>query len=58
MQELQSVSIRYVAEQLAISARTVARLIASGELPSMKVGRSRRIRREALRDWLKGREAL
>lgn len=56
MQELQSVSIRYVAEQLAISARTVARLIASGELPSMKVGRSRRIRRETLRDWLKGRE--
>lgn len=57
MQELQSVDIRYVAERLAVSARTIHRLIASGELPSFKIGRRRLIRHEALKAWIQGREA-
>lgn len=56
--ELHAVSIQAVAEQLAISTRTVARLIANGDLPSVKIGRRRLIRVEALRAWLAGREAV
>ncbi len=56
MQELQSVDVRYVAEQLAVSARTIHRLISSGELPSFKVGRRRLVRVAVLRSWLAGQE--
>lgn len=58
MQELQSVDVRWVADRLAVSARTINRMIASGDLPSFKVGRRRLIRVEALRAWLAGREAV
>lgn len=58
MQELQSVDVRYVAEQLAVSARTIHRLIASGELPSFKIGRRRLVRVAALRSWLAGQEKV
>ncbi len=56
--ELHAVSIQAVAEQLAISSRTVARLIATGDLPSFKIGRRRLVRIEALRAWLAGRETV
>ena len=53
MNEQQLLRQRDVAEILAVSTRTVARLIASGELPSVKFGEKktsvRRVHPEALR---------
>lgn len=41
-----------VASRLALSARTVARLVASGDLPSIKIGRRRVIRASVLNAFL------
>ena len=49
-------SIPETAHALAVSPRHIARLVASGELPSIRLGRRRVIRREALRSWLTGKE--
>lgn len=48
-------SVREVAERLGVSQRHVQRLIASGELPSVKFGRRRLIARFVVVDWLAGR---
>lgn len=45
-----------VAEVLRVSPRTVDRLIASGELPSVKIGGSRRIQHEALLNFISRHE--
>ena len=50
-------SISEAAEALAVSQRHIARLIASQQLPSIKIGRRRLMRRDALRAWLEGKEA-
>ena len=50
------VSLKEVADTLCVSLRTVMRLVADGELPSVLIGRRRLIRRETLRAWLAGRE--
>lgn len=50
------VSLKEVADTLCVSLRTVMRLVAEGELPSVLIGRRRLIRRETLRAWLAGRE--
>lgn len=50
-------SIAETATALAVSQRHVARLLARQELPSIKIGRRRLIRREALKAWIQGREA-
>ena len=44
----------YVAD---ISERTVQRYVASGELPSVRLGKIRLIRREALEKFLAARES-
>ena len=40
-----------------LSRATVSRLLASGELRSMKIGRCRRVPADALRDWVAARLA-
>ena len=41
-----------VARQLQVSPRTVYRLVAEGVLPSVKIGRSIRVPKEAVLDWV------
>lgn len=45
-------AIDEVANHLALSTRTVARLIATGDLPSVKIGRRRVIRASVLNAFL------
>lgn len=45
-------SIRDVAARLSVSEKTVRRLIASGELPALKVGGRLRVDDGELRAWL------
>lgn len=45
------------AEALNVCPKTVRRLIASGELPVVRVGRAVRITKRALVDYVNGREA-
>lgn len=49
--------VREAARILDISERQVARLLDRGELPSVKLGRIRRIPRRAFEDWLNARIA-
>jgi excisionase family DNA binding protein len=46
------------AEKLAVSRRTVVRAIEAGQLPSVKIGRRRLVRREALLTWLANKETV
>ena len=48
----QALTIRDVAERLQLSQRTVTRLIISGELRAIHIGRSVRITEGALQDLL------
>lgn len=50
-------SRKTVAERLAVSMPTVARLLASGDLPSVKIGRARRVREEDLAAYIEGLES-
>jgi excisionase family DNA binding protein len=43
-----------VAAELQIARRRVFEMIADGTLPSLKIGSSRRIRREALKEYVEG----
>ncbi|MDR2453615.1 MAG: helix-turn-helix domain-containing protein [Bifidobacteriaceae bacterium] len=45
-------TVAEVAETLRVSDMTIYRLIASGELRALKVGRSYRIPAESLQEWL------
>lgn len=51
-----ALSLNEAARRLAVSARTVHRLVAAGELPTVRVGRRRVIRSTTLDGWLRGRE--
>lgn len=46
------------AEYLSVHVRTIYRLAKKGEIPGRKVGGSWRFRKEALDEWLSGRENL
>lgn len=48
-------TVAETAEALALSPRTIARMLARHDLPSIKIGRRRLIRRDALRTWLDSR---
>jgi excisionase family DNA binding protein len=48
-------TVREVATALRVSNMTVYRLVSSGELPSVKVGRSVRLRAEDVEGYLHGR---
>jgi excisionase family DNA binding protein len=49
--------VKEVEALLQLSRSTVYELIRSGELPSIRIGRSVRVPREALERWLEGRAA-
>lgn len=51
------IGIGQLAQRLSLSRRTIHRIIASGELPTLKVGRRRLVRLSDLRHWLAGHEA-
>jgi excisionase family DNA binding protein len=46
--EAKAVRVRYAAKELSCSDRSVWRLLASGELKSVRIGRSVRITRESI----------
>ena len=46
------------AEYLSVHVRTIYRLAKKGEIPGRKVGGSWRFRKNALDEWLSGRENL
>ena len=50
------ISVAQLSERLSLSRRTVARILARGELPSLRIGRRRLIRLADLRHWLGGYE--
>ena len=50
------IGISHLAERLGLSRRTIHRILARGELPSLQIGRRRLIRLSELRHWLAGRE--
>jgi excisionase family DNA binding protein len=46
------IGINHLAERLGLSRRTVHRILARGELPSIRIGRRRLVRLSDLRRWL------
>jgi len=46
------VSVEEAAELLSVSRRHMYSLLSAGELESVKVGRSRRVRMSVLREWV------
>lgn len=53
-----TLTVKDVATQLKVSPRFVAKLIADRRLPSLKLGRRRLIRQDALRDYLQRQETV
>jgi excisionase family DNA binding protein len=50
------IGINHLAERLGLSRRTIHRILARGELPSLQIGRRRLVRLSDLRRWLAGYE--
>lgn len=50
--------LNHIAERLGLSRRTIDRIIARGELPTLKIGRRRLVRLSDLRHWLAGKGAI
>ena len=48
---------REAAEYLSFHVRTIYRLVKKGEIPGRKVGGSWRFNKNALDEWLSGKEA-
>jgi excisionase family DNA binding protein len=55
---VEAVTVKEAAQRLSISQRTLARLISRREIASVRIGRCRRIRQEALREYLKAVETI
>ena len=49
---------REAAEYLSVHVRTIYRLAKNGDIPGRKVGGSWRFKKDALDEWLFGRENL
>lgn len=47
---------RTVAEMLDVAPATVYHLVASGELPSVRIGKAIRISKEAIDKWIRDQE--
>jgi excisionase family DNA binding protein len=47
---------REAAEYLSVHVRTIYRLVKHGEIPGRKVGGSWRFKKDALEEWLSGKE--
>lgn len=54
--EAACIGINHLAENLGLSRRTIHRILARGELPSIQIGRRRMIRVAEVRRWLAGCE--
>jgi excisionase family DNA binding protein len=52
------IGINHLAERLGLSRRTIHRILARGELPSLQIGRRRLVRLSDVRQWLAGHEVL
>ena len=50
------IGINHLAQRLGLSRRTVHRILARGELPSIRIGRRRLVRLSELRRWLSSYE--
>src|SRR5271168_4240715 len=50
------IGISHLAERLGLSRRTIHRILARGELPSLQIGRRRLVRLSEVRSWLAGCE--
>jgi excisionase family DNA binding protein len=50
------IGISHLAECLGLSRRTIYRILARGELPSLQIGRRRLVRLSELRHWLVAHE--
>jgi excisionase family DNA binding protein len=46
------IGISHLAERLGLSRRTIHRILARGELPSIQIGRRRLVRLSDVRHWL------
>jgi excisionase family DNA binding protein len=51
--EMHFLTVAEVASTMRVSKMTVYRLIHSGELPAVRVGRSYRVPAQAVADWLR-----
>jgi excisionase family DNA binding protein len=49
------IGLKALAEYLAISLRGVHRMVAAGQIPTVKIGRRRVVSRDAIKDWLASR---
>jgi excisionase family DNA binding protein len=49
---------REAAEYLSIHVRTIYRLAKHGDIPGRKIGGSWRFKKDALDEWLSGRDSL
>jgi excisionase family DNA binding protein len=50
------IGISHLAERLGLSRRTIHRILARGELPSLQIGGRRLVRLSDVCHWLAGRE--
>jgi excisionase family DNA binding protein len=50
------IGINHLAAWLGVSRRTIHRILARGELPSLQIGRRRLVRLSDLHHWLAGHE--
>lgn len=50
------IGISHLAERLGLSRRTIYRILARGELPSLQIGRRRLVRLTELSRWLNGHD--
>ena len=48
------IGINHLAERLGLSRRTIQRILAKGDLPSLQIGRRRLVRLSELYRWLDG----
>ena len=48
------IGINHLAERLELSRRTIQRILAKGDLPSLQIGRRRLVKLAELHRWLDG----
>jgi excisionase family DNA binding protein len=51
------IGINHLAERLELSRRTIQRILAKGDLPSLQIGRRHLVKLSELHRWLDGRGA-
>lgn len=56
MEDTQLLTVKAVAQQLALSERSVWELLARGAIPSLRLGRSRRVAAVSLRRYVEEQE--